>query len=332
MSDNLPTDIGILSVSFFASLMLTLWVRKFLVARALMDIPNERSSHTSPVPRGGGWALVAVLFSGLLLTTFIQKNLIDHLGVFLGLIILVLVSWQDDRKGVSAAKRLSLHILAACMGSIAFTNDQTLFSNYLPFWLDRTIMIIGWAWFMNLYNFMDGIDGITGSQTIAMATGICLVMSAIGMDDPFVTTLTLLLTGTCLGFLVLNWHPAKIFMGDVGSVPLGFLVGFGLLSMAVNGYLLPALILPLYYLADSGITLAKRALRGEKVWQAHRQHFYQQAARKWRRHDRVVYALIALNFLLILASIISVAKPWQALMAAIVIVALMLRKMHTIEP
>ncbi len=263
-------------------------MRGCLLKRALLDHPNERSSHTAPVPRGGGWALMIVLIPGMLITSLTQNDLVSHAGLIFGVLVLALVSWLDDRKGASVHMRLSLHLFAACLGSLAFPPQDMLFGGALPFMLDRFLMIVGWVWFMNLYNFMDGIDGITGAETAAIATGTCLVMTAAGIDDPFVSTLTLLLTGACLGFLALNWHPAKIFLGDVGSVPLGYLTGFLLISLAVKGQWAPALILPLYYLADSGITIVKRAMRGEKIWQAHRQHFYQQAAQALGRHDKVV--------------------------------------------
>jgi UDP-N-acetylmuramyl pentapeptide phosphotransferase/UDP-N-acetylglucosamine-1-phosphate transferase len=152
-------------------------------------------------------------------------------------------------------------------------------------------------------------------------------MKVAGISDPFLDYLTLVLVGVCLGFLAFNWHPAKIFLGDVGSVPLGFLVGFGLVSIAVQGHLAAALILPLYYFCDSGITLTRRALRGAKIWQAHREHFYQKAAAVLR-HDKVVIWVIAANITLIGATALSVARPWAGLLTAIVIVAVLLRKMH----
>jgi len=328
MSENLLSSTALISLTLVLALGLTLWIRGVLVKRALLDHPNERSSHTMPVPRGGGWALLIILIPGMLLTAKLQHNLANDMGIIAGVLILACVSWLDDRKGVSALKRLSLHIFAACLGSLTFTSADTLFGGGLPFWLDRTLMIVGWAWFMNLYNFMDGIDGITGTETITIATGTCLVMTAISIDDPFLSILTLVLTGACLGFLALNWYPAKIFLGDVGSVPLGFLTGFLLISLAVKGYLIPALILPLYYLADSGITIITRALHGEKIWQAHRQHFYQRATQAVGRHDIVVCWIIISNLGLISSALIAVTYPGLGLELAITTVAILLWKMH----
>jgi UDP-N-acetylmuramyl pentapeptide phosphotransferase/UDP-N-acetylglucosamine-1-phosphate transferase len=321
-------DVLVIPLSFAVTLPLTILVRKILLRRNLLDMPNERSSHSQPVPRGGGWAVVVVLLPGMVAAGLMQRDLLEHAGLLAGAVLLVLISWLDDKKGVSARARLSFHLLAACLGSLCFPPPLMLFGGALPFAADRAVMVIGWAWFMNLYNFMDGIDGITGAETVAIATGVCLVMSAAGMNDPFVSTLTLLLTGSCLGFLALNWHPAKIFLGDVGSVPLGYLTGFCLLALAVRGHPIPALILPLYYLADSGITLARRALRGEKIWQAHRQHFYQKAALGAGRHDKVVALVSATNIGLILAALLAVSHPAAGLAAGVLMVALLLRTLH----
>ena len=280
-----------------------------------------------PVPRGGGWALLIVLIPGLIAAGWKHHSLLAHAGLVIGVLLLAAISWFDDRKGVSARARLSLHLLAACLGSFCFPMHATLFGGAVPFFIDRAVMIVGWAWFINLYNFMDGIDGITGIETISLATGTCLVMAAIGLNDPFLSTTTLLLTGTALGFLALNWHPARIFLGDVGSIPLGYLTGFCLLSLAVQGHLVAALILPLYYLADSGITIARRALRGEKIWQAHRQHFYQRAALHTGKHDIVVLFIAVANVALIGAALLAVVYPAMGLLLAILIVALLLRNM-----
>jgi len=325
-------NISLILIPFLACLGLTVWVRKKLIQRALFDHPNKRSSHTVPTPRGGGWALLIVLIPSLILTAYKLDELAHYTGIILGLVLLALISWLDDHKGVSAFKRLSLHILAACLGSLTFASDQMLFSGALPFWLDRSLMIVGWAWFINLYNFMDGIDGITGAETIALATGTCLVMTVAGINDPFVQILVSLLTGVCLGFLVLNWHPAKIFLGDVGSVPLGFLTGFALLSLATKGHVISALILPLYYLADSGITLVKRAWRGEKIWQPHRQHFYQRAAQSLCRHDKVVGWICGANLVLLAASILALNCPILGLTGGIITIALLLVWMHKVKP
>jgi UDP-N-acetylmuramyl pentapeptide phosphotransferase/UDP-N-acetylglucosamine-1-phosphate transferase len=322
-------NILIILITYGITLALTAKVKQVLTKRAVLDIPNARSSHTQSTPRGGGWAFVIVLIPTLIITAIFYRTIPMVAGLIGGVVLLAFISWRDDQRGVSAIKRLSLHILAACLGSMAFGADQMIFSGALPFWLDRMIMIVGWAWFMNLYNFMDGIDGITCTETISLATGASLVMTVAMVDAPFAQTLTLILTGCALGFLAFNWHPAKIFMGDIGSVPLGYLCGFLLITLALSGHVIPAMILPLYYLADSGITITKRALRGEKIWQPHRQHFYQRAALQQGRHDTVVIWIAAANIALIGAALLAIAMPWLGAVLAIIVVAILLWRMDT---
>jgi UDP-N-acetylmuramyl pentapeptide phosphotransferase/UDP-N-acetylglucosamine-1-phosphate transferase len=328
MSAELLTSLGIIFAVYILSLGLTYAVRNYLIRRAVLDHPNERSSHTVPTPRGGGWAVILILIPGMIVTGLLENNMATHFGLMIGTIMLAFISWRDDQGNASVSARLATHILAACFGSLAFPPNETIFNGLLPFWLDRSLMIVAWAWFINLTNFMDGIDGITSAETISIATGVSLVFTAANIVDPFASTLTLLLTGACLGFLVMNWYPAKIFLGDIGSVSLGYLMGYLLLLLAVKGQWAAALILPGYYLADSGLVLAKRTLRLEKIWQPHREHFYQRAAESIGRHDKIVWWMVCANILLLFAAIASVSFRWAALTFATVIVAILLRKMH----
>jgi len=328
MNSQLTASIAIILATYVVSLILTYIVRRALIAEEVIDRPNARSSHKVPVPRGGGWALILVLVPGMITAGLVEHNLRVNLGLIGGTVLLTLVSWIDDRKGAGIGLRLSMHLLAACLGSLAFSSDQMLLGGLMPYWLDRTLMIIGWAWFINLYNFMDGIDGLTSVETICVATGTCLLLAAGNINDPFADTLQLLLTGAALGFLVFNWHPAKIFLGDAGSVPLGYLTAFLLITLAVHGLWIPAIILPLYYIADSGITLLKRAARREKIWQAHREHYYQRAAQRVRRHDRVVVWVVYANIALMTAALLAVYMPVAGLAAALAIVGLLLLKMR----
>jgi UDP-N-acetylmuramyl pentapeptide phosphotransferase/UDP-N-acetylglucosamine-1-phosphate transferase len=146
---------------------------------------------------------------------------------------------------------------------------------------------------------MDGIDGLAASETIAICMGIMLVTALTGSFGSQLSLSALIVLAAAAGFLWWNVHPARIFLGDVGSVPLGFLLGYLLLQMARAGYPHAALILPAYYLCDASITLARRAWRGEKIWQAHSEHFYQQAVRSGKRHDVVVRIINGVNILLI---------------------------------
>ncbi len=318
---------------FILALGLTSMVKRILMEHAVLDVPNDRSSHKIPVPRGGGWALMAVIAPALIGAALFLDGDMRHAGLIAAIFLLAAVSWWDDRRHVGVGMRLCVHIFAACLGSFSFAPQEVLFGGAVPFWLDRALMIFGWVWFVNLYNFMDGIDGITGVETVSVAAGVCLVMATAGINDQFTGFTALVMIGVCLGFLFHNWHPAKIFLGDIGSVPLGYLTGFCLLSLAVTrregaGYLAAAIILPLYYLADSGITIAKRALRREKIWQAHRQHFYQRAALTAGRHDRVVVWVVIANAGLVIASLASIFYPWGGVGLGVLTVAVLLRKLQ----
>ncbi len=156
-----------------------------------------------------------------------------------------------------------------------------------------------WMWWVNLFNFMDGIDGLAGSEAAAIGGGL-LAVGAVGRGvDPASALLAAAVLGAALGFLIWNWAPARVFLGDVGSAPLGYLTGFLLIAAAARGRWMTALILPLYFLADATITLVRRLLRGERVWQAHRQHYYQRAVRSGRGHAAVVKRVIAADVVLI---------------------------------
>jgi UDP-N-acetylmuramyl pentapeptide phosphotransferase/UDP-N-acetylglucosamine-1-phosphate transferase len=187
--------------------------------------------------------------------------------------------------------RLLAQAAAVAIGLFVVPGPQDLFH----------LAVIGllWIWWINLFNFMDGIDGLAGSEAAAIGAGLLLFASVGAGADPTLQALAAAVAGSAIGFLVWNWSPARVFLGDVGSVPLGYVLGFLLLSLAVRGHWRIALILPLYFLADATITLTRRLRRGERVWQAHREHFYQQAVRRGLGHAAVVERVIAADLLLI---------------------------------
>jgi UDP-N-acetylmuramyl pentapeptide phosphotransferase/UDP-N-acetylglucosamine-1-phosphate transferase len=252
-----------------------------------------------PTPRGGG---VAVVGSTLLAWAVLAKAGSGSpaiLGVSLGAGFLALVSWIDDLRGLSPMVRLLAQSAAVAIGIFALPETQ----NVLQVWLGSaayfTAIGLVWIWWTNLFNFMDGIDGLAGGEAAAIGAGL-LLFAGVGVGtDPALALLAAAVTGAVIGFLVWNWSPARIFLGDVGSVPLGYLLGFLLLGPAMHGHWKVALILPLYFLADATITLARRLLRGERVWQAHREHYYQQAVRRGLGHAAVVRRVIAADLLLI---------------------------------
>src|SRR5437667_518266 len=270
---------------------------------SVLDRPNERSLHAAAVPRGGGIAVVAAIclaWLGLILTGKAGPSL---LVVLLGALLLARVSWRDDVEGLSPIARLATQTVAVALAlgtaALAGFGALSLTQGWLPLWLDAVVTALLWIWFINLFNFMDGIDGIASSEAAAIALGLVLFAATGVGDEPLLVLLAAPIAAAAIGFLAWNWTPARIFLGDVGSVPLGYLLGFLLLDQAARGHWKVALILPLYFLADATITLFRRLLRGERVWQAHREHFYQRAVQRGLGHAAVVRRVIAADIVLI---------------------------------
>jgi UDP-N-acetylmuramyl pentapeptide phosphotransferase/UDP-N-acetylglucosamine-1-phosphate transferase len=310
-----------------AVFVITLWltgrVAGWLRRRAILDQPVERSTHSVPVPRGGGIAIMPVLivlWLALALAGFVPPGTAVIAAAAAGL---TLLSWIDDLRGLPIALRLLGHVAAVATG-LTFLPPETVFQGWLPPLADTVAAAVFWVWFVNLFNFMDGIDGITGIETAALGLGIPLAAAVEGIADPGTAALALSVAAAGLAFLRWNWHPAKIFLGDVGSVPLGYLLGWLLLDLAGHGLWAPALILPLYYLADASLTIARRFLRGERFWQAHRQHFYQRALGAGGDHAAVARLVLAGDATLVALALFAVTQPWLALLLAILVVAVLL--------
>jgi UDP-N-acetylmuramyl pentapeptide phosphotransferase/UDP-N-acetylglucosamine-1-phosphate transferase len=292
---------------------------------AVLDRPNERSLHEAPTPRGGGIALIAaILLSWLAL---IAAGAVAPLlvVVLFGAAMLAAISWIDDLRGLSPALRLPAQLVGVGLGVTALIPAGLVFQGWLTPGLDAAAAALLWLWFVNLFNFMDGIDGLAGSEAAAVAIGLVLFAGlGAGIDSGF-AALAATAAAAALGFLVWNWAPARIFLGDVGSVPLGYLLGFLLLDVAARRFWKIALILPLYFLADATLTLLRRLARGERVWQAHRQHFYQRAVQRGLGHAAVVHRVIAADLVLIACGW-AAENGWgiAALAAAALVVAALL--------
>ena len=299
---------------FFATVASTGLVLKLLRRHAIFDRPNERSSHTELTPRGGGIAVIAILVLtwGVLAS---PENQLQVFTIIAAVILLACVSWVDDLKSLSPGVRLIAQIVAILPAVLWLHGKPTIFQGIVPEYLDLILAGLIWIWFINLFNFMDGIDGISGVEAAAIGAGIAIVAlqaPAAGIDPRLAATIA----AGAIGFLCWNWHPAKVFLGDVGSVPLGFLLGWLLLNLASSGAWAAAAILPLYYLADATITLTRRGLRGEKVWHAHREHFYQRAVQNGRSHAVVSIGVALCNAVLIGLAVLSISAPWLALAIA----------------
>ena len=270
-----------------------------LRSRDVLDQPNERSSHRVPTPRGGGIAVIASVLLAWILLARVGPGASGVIGISLGACILAIISWIDDLRGLSPVPRLLAQAGAVAVGVFALPNPQAVAPSWPESPAGFAALGLLWVWCTNLFNFMDGIDGLVGSEAAAIGVGLLLFASVGAGADPALAVLAAAVVGAALGFLVWNWSPARIFLGDVGSASLGYLLGFLLIDLTMRGFWKVALILPLYFFADATITLARRLLRGERVWQAHREHFYQQAVRAGLGHAAVVERVIAADVILI---------------------------------
>ena len=292
-----------LAASFFILAMAFSWggislAIPILTRLQILDLPSERSSHSRPMLRGAGWAmglafLVLIAVAGLLTET---TSIYFHLAAGFGL--LFAVSAEDDVRAVTATGRIFTQVLAVLVGMQVLPPGNIftpLLGDWVPGWLECGVLAIGWIWFINLFNFMDGIDGLAGAETVSLGLSMLLLMAVALPMAADLALLAVILIGLAAGFLIWNWHPAKIFMGDVGSVPLGYALGYLLLAVARHGFVIAALIPALYYVTDATVTLVRRVRRGKKFWEAHREHFYQIAQAGLPRHSQIVWRVLAAN-------------------------------------
>jgi UDP-N-acetylmuramyl pentapeptide phosphotransferase/UDP-N-acetylglucosamine-1-phosphate transferase len=252
-------------------------------ARFALDRPNERSLHEHPVPRTGGIAVLIGIAAALPLG---GADLWLPLGLAL---LLAAVSFADDLKGLPIAVRLGAHIVAAAV---------IVWYDLAPIYLwQAALLVLGIAWLTNLYNFMDGSDGLAGGMTvIGFAT---YAIAASWAEEPELATTSLCVAAAAAAFLVFNFNPARIFLGDVGSIPLGFLAGaLGIIGWNDEAWpLWFPVVLFAPFIADATLTLARRLVRGERVWQAHRDHYYQRMVRSGLGHRGTAYIAYGLMVL-----------------------------------
>jgi UDP-N-acetylmuramyl pentapeptide phosphotransferase/UDP-N-acetylglucosamine-1-phosphate transferase len=319
-------DVGLaLAAALLSWALVGLYMRAMRSARRL-ELPNERSMHKVPVPVGAGLGMVAAtlllwpLFDG---PSTLQSALLACVAA------LGALSWIDDRRTLSPAVRLGAQSMAIAVCLYLLPAESRLL-NALPLLAERLALGLAWLWFINLFNFMDGIDGLAGSEAIAMTVGYVALVSFVGMDGPY-WRLALIIAATSAGYLVWNWHPAKVLMGDAGSIPLGFMLGWMMIDLAIAGYWPAAIILPLYFVADATLTLLKRLARGERPWTAHREHYYQHAVLAGLNPSQVVIRISAANVLLGMLALLSARHPALALSGAAGVVAALLAHLHGLD-
>lgn len=284
---------GALAVSAVATLV----ARRIALSTGVLDVPNSRSSHSIPTPRGGGIAIVVaatLAFSILIVSGAISIGLFVSLAG--GGLIVAGVGLVDDRRPVRPAIRLAVHFCAAIWG-VAWLGrvDIAGLSGTLPGWAVNVLAVLGIVWSLNLLNFMDGIDGLAASEACFVAIAGALLPAG-GVTDG-VPSAAAVFALACGGFLLWNWPPAKIFMGDVGSGYLGFVIAILAIGAARTD---PAalwiwLILSGAFVVDATVTLVRRVIRGERIYEAHRSHAYQWLARRWRSHTKATLAYTVVN-------------------------------------
>ena len=280
-----------------------------LLARYALARPNARSSHRQPTPQGGGIAVVAAALAGLWIGVVVSGLAAGTQlpALTLAALALALVGVVDDIRGLGAVPRLVLQALA--VGAVLVTLPANVsVMPQLPRALELAILLVGGVWFVNLVNFMDGIDWMTVAEVVPVTAAVGL-LGLIGAAPPPAVLVALALLGGVIGFAPFNRPIAKLFLGDVGSLPIGLMLGWTLMMLASRGHLAAALTLPLYYLADATITLGRRFARGERVWQAHRTHFYQRALDGGFTVTEVVVRVFVLNLALAILALVSAIEP-----------------------
>jgi Fuc2NAc and GlcNAc transferase len=311
--------------AFLCSAVLTGLVRRRAIGRGQFDLPNARSSHTRATPRGGGLAIVLTVSSALPVLAWQGVLTLPQLWALLGGgTAVAVVGFADDRRAVAPGLRLAVHVLAALwavwwLGGLASVSIE---GHVVQLgWVGDVLAVTGIVWVLNLFNFMDGIDGIAAGEAV-FVTGAA---AALGWSDAGgVAAAALVVAAASLGFLLWNWAPARIFMGDVGSGYLGFAIATLSLGAAreQSGAVWVWLVLGGVFFVDATLTLVRRALAGQHVHQAHRSHAYQQLARRWHSHARVTLGVLSINLLWLLpCALLATRWPQHALLIAVLALA-----------
>ncbi|MBR1268825.1 glycosyltransferase family 4 protein [Bradyrhizobium sp. AUGA SZCCT0222] len=293
----LTTSLAIAATAAVICAMLIVALRPLLQRYALAR-PNARSSHVTPTPQGGGCAVIAATAIGAALTVLSGSNASGTaiLIVLAAAFCLAAVGMVDDLRPIPVIPRLTLQ-LAVVVVLFTALPPQIRFFEIIPVAIERAFIVLGMLWFINLVNFMDGLDWMTVAEMapITVALGAIALLGEAPAD---ILPIALALAGALLGFAPFNRPVAKLFLGDVGSLPIGLLTGWCLLELASRQHLAAAILLPLYYLSDATITLFWRLAKGERFWDAHRSHFYQRATDNGFSVTQVVGRVFLLNLAL----------------------------------
>jgi Fuc2NAc and GlcNAc transferase len=299
--------------AFLAVFWLTGCVRRYALKRHLLDVPNVRSSHVVATPRGGGVAIALATLAALLVLVSVGSLLWPHAsGVIAGGLVVATIGFVDDHRDTPRLWRLLTQAVSAALalwGLSGLPPVQILAATVDLGWVGHALAAAYLVWVINLTNFMDGIDGLAATESIIVSLSGVLLYWVTGPAQSHWTA-PLMLASATLGFLVWNWPPATIFMGDAGSGFLGLMLAVFSLDA---GWTAPELfwswvILLGVFIVDATVTLVRRTMRGERFYEAHRSHAYQHAAQRWGAHKPVTLAVAAINMLWLLPLALLVAR------------------------
>jgi len=306
----LAIAVGAALVSAFLIVIMHPLLEHYALAR-----PNARSSHKVPTPQGGGIAVIAatIAVSGGALFVWAAGTAftIPLATLFAAVILMAGVGIMADIHPIDVAPRLLLQTIAVAAMILTLPVELRVVP-LLPWWIERLALVVGGLWFVNLVNFMDGLDWMTVAEAVPVTAAIA-ALGVFGVVPARASVISLALCGGMIGFAFFNRPVAKLFLGDVGSLPIGLVLGWLLVLVAGHGGHAAAILLPLYYLADSTITLFRRASNGETPWQAHRSHFYQRATDRGFSVIEVVARVFFVNLVLAALALATVAMPSREL-------------------
>ena len=307
------------------------WALKFLKNPMFLDVPTERSNHQTPKPRGAGIILIPLILFSTSVIFLLEDTLNNNWKIIFGFCLLLsIVSLLDDVKNISAKIRLTFQIFCVFSSLYLFKDQLNIFIRSSEFLIIFNgieslglsfvfcFLVMLWVWIINMFNFMDGMDGITSVQisSLSILTNFLAILGLI--EETFIYFSLILLT-ISFAFYSVNRPPSKIFLGDVGSIPIGFIAGFILIyNMIMYNLVFPFLIIMLYYLQDSIATIILRFFKKENVFQAHSSHFYQKILRKGYSHDYVLKKIIYLNAILLLLAILAYYYPLISFLLAFI--------------
>lgn len=295
----------------------------------IMDVPNERSQHSVPTPRGGGWGILLtalplwLFFSDCLPIRGMQVTVICVL-----VLVLAVVAWLDDLKEVSASIRLFIQAAIALIIIGLVPYETILVTDYWPRWLEHGLLFFGVIWMINLHNFMDGADGLLATQVITVLVGLAGMLYLADARIDLIARVLILAAATG-GFLVWNFPRAKLFAGDIGSMALGLLITVLIIESTEYLHIATIMILPLYFVMDATVTLVRRVAAGHHPFTPHREHFFQKILQAGWSTRHLLAAVFLLNAILCMIAIGWRSQPWWALLLlAIPLVSIVLWLWH----